>query len=132
VHPVSSARMIWPPRTGGGLPARATPSEFGKHGRQVTYMTNRRRSRGAAGQFQPPAAPDQQDAEVVRLSARQVECLARIAAGETSAEIAASLGLSVRTVDHYIGDACRRLGVRTRSHAVAKAIALGKIAAPAI
>lgn len=61
------------------------------------------------------------------LSARQLECLRRIAGGETSAHIALSLGLSRRTVDHYVGDACAKLGVRTRAQAVAKAISLGLI-----
>ncbi len=63
----------------------------------------------------------------IKLSARQMECLARIAAGETSADIAASLGLSRRTIDHYVGSACAKLGVRSRSQAVAKSMALGII-----
>ena len=65
--------------------------------------------------------------EPVRLSARQLECLTRISSGETSAEIAAALSLSVRTVDHYVGGACAKLGVRSRAHAVAKAITLDLI-----
>ncbi len=64
----------------------------------------------------------------VSLTPRQVECLRRIAAGETSAQIAGALGLSRHTVDHYIGAACDRLGAKSRTHAVAKAIALGWIA----
>ena len=58
------------------------------------------------------------------LTTRQIECLRRIADGETSAEIAASLGLSKRTVDHYVQFACAKLGVRNRTQAVAKAIQL--------
>ncbi|MBN9318787.1 MAG: hypothetical protein BGN86_07825 [Caulobacterales bacterium 68-7] len=58
------------------------------------------------------------------LSARQVECLARIAAGETSSQIADALKLSPRTVDHYVAAACARLGVKTRAHAVAMALQL--------
>lgn len=58
----------------------------------------------------------------VKLSTRQLECLARIAAGETSVEIAAGLGLSPRTVDHYIGAACSKLGARSRAQAVAAAL----------
>ncbi len=61
------------------------------------------------------------------LSPRQLECLKRIAAGETSARIAASLGLSHRTVDHYVALACAKLGVRTRAQAVARVIALEMI-----
>jgi DNA-binding CsgD family transcriptional regulator len=61
------------------------------------------------------------------LSPRQIECLRRIASGETSNDIATALGLSSRTVDHYISNACSRLGVRSRSQAVARAIGLGVI-----
>jgi DNA-binding CsgD family transcriptional regulator len=58
------------------------------------------------------------------LSPRQLECLKRIAAGETSMRIAASLGISPRTVDHYVALACAKLGVRTRAQAVAHVIVL--------
>jgi len=63
-----------------------------------------------------------------RLTARQLECLRRIADGETSAEIAESLGLSKRTIDHYVQFACAKLGVRNRAQAVAQAIQLELIA----
>jgi DNA-binding CsgD family transcriptional regulator len=59
---------------------------------------------------------------MAKLTPRQIECLQRIACGETSAQIAAALGLSVRTVDHYVGAACSRFGVRSRAQAVAIAI----------
>jgi DNA-binding CsgD family transcriptional regulator len=58
----------------------------------------------------------------IQLTPRQLECLTRIASGETSAEIAAALGLSKRTVDHYVTHVIARLGVRNRTEAVAKAI----------
>jgi len=64
------------------------------------------------------------------LTPRQLECLSRIAGGETSAEIGEALGLSKRTVDHYVLNACARLGVRNRTQAVAKAIGDGLIPAP--
>ncbi len=66
----------------------------------------------------------------VALSARQLECLRRIAAGETSAMIALDLGLSTRTVDHYVGHACARLGARSRAQAVAAAIKMGLLGTP--
>lgn len=59
------------------------------------------------------------------LSPRQIECLRLAAAGKTSVEIAATLGLSSRTVDQYVGEACERLKVRNRTQAVAKASELG-------
>ena len=61
----------------------------------------------------------------LRLSPRQIECLRLAAAGQTSIEIAATLGLSSRTVDQYVGEACERLKVRNRVQAVAKAVELG-------
>jgi len=66
-------------------------------------------------------------AEPPPLSIRQLECLALTAAGKSSPEIARLLGLSPRTVDDYISDACRRLGVRTRVQAVAVAVRAGLI-----
>ena len=61
------------------------------------------------------------------LSVRQLECLALTAAGRSSPEIARLLGISPRTVDGYIGDACKRFGVRTRVQAVAAAVRAGLI-----
>jgi LuxR family transcriptional regulator, quorum-sensing system regulator BjaR1 len=57
----------------------------------------------------------------VPLSARQKECLHWVRQGKSSTDIGDLLGLSGRTVDHYIADACRRLGVRTRVQAVVEA-----------
>jgi DNA-binding CsgD family transcriptional regulator len=59
------------------------------------------------------------------LSPRQLDCLRLAALGRTSLGIADALGISPRTVDEYIADACRRLGVRNRTQAVAKVAALG-------
>ena len=70
-----------------------------------------------------PGAP-RPDCDLTRLSPRQVECLTRIAAGETSGEIARALGISRQTVDEYVGDLCRKLGAKRRSQAVAMAISL--------
>ncbi len=54
----------------------------------------------------------------VRLTPRQTQCLAWVAAGKTSREIGIALGLSFQTVDTYIKAACASLGVRTRAEAV--------------
>ena len=61
----------------------------------------------------------------LHLSPRQLECLRLAAAGKTSSEIASALGISARTVDQYVGEACERLNVRNRVQAVAKALTLG-------
>ena len=66
----------------------------------------------------------------INLTARQAECLRRIAGGETSAQIAEALQLSRHTVDHYIGGACDRLGANSRAHAVAIALARRLISLP--
>jgi DNA-binding CsgD family transcriptional regulator len=74
--------------------------------------------------FEKPMNDDQ------KLSRRQLECLEGVARGETSAEIANALGVSRRTIDHYVADTCVRLGVRNRTQAVAKAIVEGLIERP--
>jgi DNA-binding CsgD family transcriptional regulator len=52
------------------------------------------------------------------LSPRQVDCLLGVANGLGSAQIGRDLGLSPRTVDHYVADACARLEARNRVQAV--------------
>jgi DNA-binding response OmpR family regulator len=58
----------------------------------------------------------------VRLSEREVETLTWAARGKTSAEIAAILGLTKRTVDFHIDNAREKLGVSTRVQAAVKAV----------
>lgn len=66
------------------------------------------------------------DADVPPLLAkRQIECLRWAQAGKSSPDIGQILGISRRTVDDYIAEACIRLGVRTRVQAVSRAIGLG-------
>lgn len=64
------------------------------------------------------------------LSARQLDVLTRVAAGQTSPSIATDLGLSTRTVDHYVGAVCKKLGAKSRAQAVATALRLGLIVPP--
>jgi DNA-binding NarL/FixJ family response regulator len=59
----------------------------------------------------------------VALNERELACLTWSARGKTSVEIAAILGLSKRTVDYHIDNACRKLDVTTRTQAVVKAAA---------
>jgi len=67
------------------------------------------------------------------LSPRQTACLTLAAQGKTSPEIASVLGISRRTVDQHIGEACGRLKVRTRVQAAATAVWLGLISvAPSV
>lgn len=56
---------------------------------------------------------------------REVEVLTWVRDGKTNDEIAAILGLSMLTVKNHLRNAMKKLVVRTRGQAVAKAIALG-------
>ncbi len=59
------------------------------------------------------------------ITAREVEVLTWVRDGKTNDEIAAILGLSMLTVKNHLRHAMKKLVVRTRGQAVAKAIALG-------
>jgi LuxR family quorum sensing-dependent transcriptional regulator len=66
-------------------------------------------------------------AEVLKLSPRELEVLQWCAEGKTSDAIAKTLGISTHTVLTHIGGACRKLGTRSRTAAVAKAVHAGLI-----
>jgi DNA-binding CsgD family transcriptional regulator len=59
------------------------------------------------------------------LTPRELDVLRRIAGGDRNAEIAAELVLSTRTVDHHVSAILRKLGVRSRGLAAARAAELG-------
>lgn len=65
----------------------------------------------------PPSACD--------LTGRELRCLALMAEGETLEAAAAVLGLSYGTVRFHLYNAERKLGTSNRSHAIARAAALG-------
>lgn len=69
-----------------------------------------------------------QAAPPIRLTAREKEILTWISAGKTSWEIACILAVAERTVIFHVDNAMRKLDTRTRTQAVAKALALGLIA----
>ena len=60
-------------------------------------------------------------------SPRIIELLELVAMGFQNSEVAAIMGLAVRTVEHYIDRAIRRLYAKDRTHLVAIAIAHGLI-----
>ena len=78
---------------------------------------------------QDHAAPTPAAAESprLRLSVRQAQCLAGVARGLISKEIAREIGLSHRTVDRHIAEAMARLNTRTRSAAVICALSSGEL-----
>ena len=59
------------------------------------------------------------------LTNREVECLVWTAQGKTSWEISQILGISVSTVNFHIKNTMRKLGVYSKTHAVAKTLVLG-------
>lgn len=61
------------------------------------------------------------------LTWRERDCLARIARGASSKEIARQLELSIHTINEYIESAMRKLEAASRSEAVAKAMVLDLI-----
>jgi transcriptional regulator EpsA len=63
---------------------------------------------------------------------REIEVLAWVRDGKTNDEIATILGLSMLTVKNHLRHAMKKLVVRTRGQAVAKAIALGLLRAQAL
>ena len=59
------------------------------------------------------------------LSGRELQCLEWVSLGKTSWETAAILGLSERTVNFHLRNACRKLNVYGRQAGVVKAVRLG-------
>ncbi len=68
----------------------------------------------------PGVGPD-----FVGLSHRQLECLSWAEAGKSARDIGQILGISQRTVEKHLEQACGVLGVRTRIQAVVRARQLG-------
>lgn len=64
-----------------------------------------------------------------RLSAREIECLLWCGKGKTNAQIGAALGLSARTIEHYLASAIRKLDANNRTHAVYLAATAGLLKA---
>jgi DNA-binding NarL/FixJ family response regulator len=59
------------------------------------------------------------------LTAREREVVELVARGHTSREIAATLGLSVKTVEHYRQQVMEKLGLETRAELVSYALGAG-------
>ncbi len=62
---------------------------------------------------------------IVKLRAREKDCLYWSAQGKTAAETADILGLQTETIRKYIKNAMKRMNVRSKTQAVVKAIELG-------
>ena len=84
------------------------------------------RSRGVRG---VPRGPRQSTREnPAGLTARELEVLQLMAEGVSNAEIARRLVVSTKTVDHHVSAILRKLDVRSRGEASAKALREGLIA----
>ncbi len=83
------------------------------------------RLRALAELREAPVAIDLGRLAAEGLTEREREVLGLVAWGRTNAEIAAVLGLSVRTVQKHLERVYRKLGVRSRSQAAAAARAAG-------
>jgi LuxR family transcriptional regulator, regulator of acetate metabolism len=65
-----------------------------------------------------------------RLSVREIAILQAVAAGATAQQAAAVAGLDVHQASYSLKAASRKLGARSREHAVAIALRLGLIDSP--
>ena len=72
-------------------------------------------------------APHRAMTEPVTLSEREAECLIWMARGKTNWEISEILSLSEKTIQTYLENTKRKLGVYTKTQAVVKAIMRGLI-----
>ena len=70
-------------------------------------------------------APEPDDGPL--LSDRQIEILQSIADGETTKQVARSLGIAQKTVHNHLNAIYRRLDTQSLTHAVLSAVRLGII-----
>lgn len=80
---------------------------------------------GLARPLGEPAEQARTDGPRPMLTSRQLEVLRLLAAGRTTNEIAATLGLSIETVRNHIRHVLRELGVHSRLQAVVRGVELG-------
>lgn len=71
------------------------------------------------------ASPTAEAQESPKLSPRKLEVLNLLVHGQANKEIAAALGISVKTVEFHLKNIYTKLGVTNRAQAIAKAIQLG-------
>jgi DNA-binding CsgD family transcriptional regulator len=88
----------------------------------AAIVAHKLRARGARGL--PRGPRPQTRANPAGLTARELEVLALVRDGLRNAEIARRLFVSEKTIDHHVSAILRKLGVRSRGEASAKAARL--------
>jgi DNA-binding CsgD family transcriptional regulator len=91
----------------------------------AAIVRRRLRERGARGV--PRGPNDTTRANPAGLTAREIEVLALLAHGISNAQLAHKLHRSTKTVDHHVSAILEKLGARSRTEAVATALAQGLI-----
>lgn len=121
----------WPPDRAGVVACWGDPPEWGDDDEMRLHMAACRAFwRWCAVQS---ATPEQDSgdpgsrSETAKLGRREIEVLSLIAAGYTDAAAAGALGLTERTILHYVTRARTRLACRTRAQVVAVSVRLGLI-----
>jgi DNA-binding CsgD family transcriptional regulator/tetratricopeptide (TPR) repeat protein len=89
----------------------------------AAIVARRLRERGVRGVPRGPRPNTRENP--AGLTARELEVLALLTEGRRNADIAARLTVSEKTVDHHVSAILRKLNVRTRGEAAAKAARLG-------
>ncbi len=126
---LGSARL--PLRRGAGAPRWRRAGFTSRPGdlRAIGRATSSRSRRAAAARGRRPrhsarAAPDH-PGQPCQLTARELEILPLLAAGQRDADIAQRLYLSPKTVGHHVGHILAKLGVHSRGEVAAAAARLG-------
>ncbi len=87
------------------------------------FVRQRLRASGVRGIPRGPRASTR--CNPAGLTRREVQVLTLLAGGHTNAELARRLHLSAKTIDHHVSSILGKLGVRSRTEAVAAAFGLG-------
>lgn len=91
------------------------------------FATNLHETLRKLSQASPTKEPMRGELRNASLTARERDCLRRAARGESSSEIGTALNISERTVIFHLDRCQKKLGVRGRQHAIARAVILGEI-----
>ena len=106
---------------------RRALAEFQRLGASAAagVLARRLRERGARGLPRGPRPTTLENP--AGLTSRELEILTLVAGGLRNREIAERLFLSEKTVDHHISAILAKLGVRSRTDAMRRAIELGLV-----